>query len=101
MSNVEASDSYPWSRLLLNNLLVIHPSTPYNDLPETERYQLMLTVAAGVPTKMKQSQNSHCGFVVLSVTTNIFTEMGRECKCSHNCHAARRSPSTTAYSTLS
>jgi hypothetical protein len=74
MSNVEASDSYSWSRLLLNNLLVIHPSTPYNDLNETERYQLMQTVAAGVPTKMKQSQNSHCGFVVLSVTTNIFTK---------------------------
>jgi len=52
--NVDASDSYPWSRLLLNTLLVIHPSTPYNGLTVTERYQLMQTVAAGVPTKMKQ-----------------------------------------------
>lgn len=69
--NVEASDSYPLSRLLLSTLLVIHPSTPYNSLTETERYQLMQYAAAGVPAKMKQRQNSHCGFMVLSVTTNI------------------------------
>jgi len=34
----------------------------------------MQSVAAGVPTKIKQRQNSHCGFMVLSATNNNVTK---------------------------